>query len=214
MKKAAVSILGLLCVSFLAGCGDSYYIVENPDVDSDAANYGTITQEHEDFTNQEGSSVFYYDMECFYFDETYPAVLNETLQTYYDSIKEGYESDAKTYAEGSGGMTPYDSLLFQYVTYAGDDYVSLVFNNVAYMGGAHPYSAFDGITIDCGTGEMVSVGQFIDDSEEEIGEQLKALSGMDVYEPDEWDYYLTDKEVVFFYYDPHIGEFVATRRTR
>ena len=111
-------------------------------------------------------------------------------------------------------MTPYDSLIFDHVTYAGDDYVSLLFNDVSYMGGAHPYSAFEGITIDCSTGEIVTVNRFIDDSDEETGEQIKAILGMDVYEPIEWDYYITDRSVVFFYYDPRFWDSVATKRLR
>lgn len=55
-------------------------------------------------------------MECFYFNETYPA----------PSI-------------------PFDKLLFQGVTYVGDDYVSLLFNDVNW-GPAHPYSALEGVT--------------------------------------------------------------------
>ncbi len=82
------------------------------------------------------------------------------------------------------------------------------------MGGAHPYSAADGITIDCSTGEIVAVDRFLDDSDEEIEEQIKALLGMDAYESEEWDYYITDRSVVFFYYDPRFWNLVETKRLR
>lgn len=196
---------------------NKYYIVEYQNVYNDETEYGNIGQEHEEFRNQEGSSYFYYDMECFYFDETYPAILNETLQTYYDLKKESYHHDSETYAGGSSeesNMPPYDSLIFDHVTYAGGDYVSLLFNDVCYMGGAHPYSAFEGITIDCSTGEIVTVNRFIDDSDEEIGEQIKAILGTDGDGLEGWDYYITDRSVVFFYYDPRFWDLVATKRLR
>ena len=155
-------------------------------------------------------------MECFHFDDTYPAVLNKTLQEYYDSVEEAYLQDSQVYTEPleENVNTPYNSLIFQYFTYVGEDYVSLVYNNVCYMGGAHPYSARDGITIDCATGEIVSAQQFLDDSDEKIGEQLQKILGMDSVFMKEWDYYLSKTSVVFFYYDPRFWEPVAIRRRR
>lgn len=196
---------------------NKYYIVEYQNVDHDETVYGNIRREHEEFRDQDGSSYFYYDMDCFYFNETYPAILNETLQTYYDLKKESYHHDSETYAGGSSeesNKPPYDSLILDHVTYAGNDYVSLLFNDVSYMGGAHPYSAFEGITIDCSTGEIVPVNRFLDDSDEDIGEQIRAVSGIDVYDPREWDYYITARSVVFFYYDPGFGDLTATKRLR
>lgn len=196
-----------------------YNIAEYPHANNDETEYGNIKQEHKEFRDQNDNSFFYYDMECFYFNETYPAILNETLQAYYNAKKESYHHDSETYAgetyegEAYSNIPPFDSLIFQCVTYAGDDYVSLLFNDVTYMGGAHPYSALDGITIDCGTGEIVTVNRFIDDTDEEIGEQIKTVLGIDVFDPKEWDYYITDSSVVFFYYDPRFWDSVATKRT-
>lgn len=191
-----------------------YHVLYSKITEGDPAKYGKIEQEHHDFQDENGSVYYYYDMECFYFNDSYPEVLNETLQTYYDSTREGYRQDSASY-EGDSydeSNTPYDSLIFQYISYVGEDYVSLVYNSVTYMGGAHPYSAWDGITIDCRTGEIVSVDRFIDDSEEEVGEQLKSVLGMDVYDSAEWDYYITENSVVFFYYDPRYWDSVATKR--
>ena len=195
---------------------NSYNVLYQETVESDFSKYGEKEIIHEEFQSEDGSVVYYYDMECFYFDNSYPAVLNETLQAYYDSVKEGYIQDSQVYAESLEGNanTPYNSLIFQYFTYIGEDYVSLVYNNVCYMDGAHPYSAMDGITIDYRTGEIVSVQQFLDNSDEEIGEQLQSVLGMDSASMDEWDFYLSDTSVVFFYYDPRHWESVATRRMR
>ncbi len=192
---------------------NKYYIVEyNPDLDK--TDYGDIKQEQEEFQDQEGNTFFYYEIECFYFDETYPAILNETLQIYYDSKKATYRQDSETYTEDSYISTPCDSLIFFYVTYVGDDYVSMVFNDVNYPGGAHPISALEGITIDCSTGEIVAANRFIDDSEEEIGERIKAALGTEVFTPKEWDYFITDKSVIFFYFNPRFMKFVETKRLR
>ncbi|MDE7223218.1 MAG: hypothetical protein K2O34_05500 [Acetatifactor sp.] len=196
---------------------NKYYIVEYQNVDNDETEYGNIRQEHEEFRDQDGNSFFYYDVDCFYFDETFPAILNKTLQTFYDQKKETYHYDSEIYAGGpleESNMPPSDSLIFNHVTYVGDDYVSLLFNDVSYMGGVHPYSAFEGITIDCSTGEIVTVNRFIDDSDEEIGEQIKAILGTDASELEGWDYYITDRNVVFFYYDPRFWDSVATKRLR
>lgn len=194
----------------------SYYVLHQETVENDVSKYGEMKSIHEEFQDADGRDVYYYDMECFYFDESCPAVLNETLQAYYDSVEDGYIQDSQVYAEPFEGNanTPYNSLIFQYFTYIGEDYVSLVYNNVCYMGGAHPYSAMEGITIDCKTGEIVSAQQFLDDSDEEIGRQLQSVLGMDEVSMDEWDYYLSETNVVFFYYDPRHWESVATRRVR
>ncbi len=40
------------------------------------------------------------------------------------------------------------------------------------MGGAHPYSRFDGITIDCKTGEEVFASHFLEKGDEEILEEI------------------------------------------
>lgn len=195
---------------------NSYNVLYQENVEGDFTQYGDMEMIHEDFQDENGSVTFYYDMECFYFDDTYPAVLNETLKTYYDSVEETYIQDAQVYAEPfeENVNTPYNSLIFQYFTYVDEDYVSLVYNNVSYMGGAHPYSAMEGITIDCTTGEIVEVQEFLDDSDEVIGQQLKSLLGTDSDSLDGWDYYLTETSVVFFYYDPKYWDFVAVRRVR
>jgi len=195
----------------------SYQILYEKSIENDPEKYGEIQAVHKDFQDADGKDTFYYDMECFYFDDTYPAKLNKALQTYYDSVEKEYIQDSKVYKDSSEGSinTPYNSLIFQYFTYVGDDYVSLVFNNVSYMGGAHPYSAMDGITIDCATGKIVKVQEFLDDTDEEIAERLQAVLGLEhPATMEEWDYYLSGTGVVFFYYDPRFWEPVVTRRVR
>ena len=182
----------------------------------DWTNYGEMKTTHEEFQNEDGSTAFYYDMECFYFNDVYPEVLNETLQAYYASVEQSYLQDSQVYTEplGKNENIPYDSLIFQYFTYVDEEYVSLVYNNVCYMGGANPYSALDGITINCTTGEIVTAQQFLNDSDEKIAQRLQETLGMDSVSMNEWDYYLTKTSVVFFYYDPRFWEPVEIRRVK
>lgn len=202
---------------FMLNEENSYHVLYSKIIESDPSTYGDMEAIHEDFLDKDGNISFYYDMDCFYFDDTFPSVLNETLRTYYNSIEESYIKDSQVYTTGTtegNAAAPYDSLIFQYFTYVGDDYVSLVYNDVSYMGGAHPYSALDGITIDCTTGEMVPVQQFLDDSDKKIGEHLQQILGLASDTIDGWDYYITDISVVFFYYDPRYWDSVAARRVR
>lgn len=195
-----------------------YRILDREQVEGDFSNYGELRTEHEEFQNEQGQVYFYYDIECAEFDETFPGTVNETLQAYYAAVKEQYLEDAEVYAGGVHGEAATaaagDSLLFQYVAYAGEDYVSLVYNNVSYMGGAHPYSALEGITIDCATGELLPLSHFLDASEEEIGAQLKKLLELDDYTVEEWDYYITENSVVLFYYDPRYWDSVEIKGVR
>ena len=50
---------------------NKYHILFSKNTENDSTKYGNIKQEHEEFQNQDGSVYFYYDMECFYFDENY-----------------------------------------------------------------------------------------------------------------------------------------------
>lgn len=199
-----------------------YRIQDRQKVESDFSEYGELQTEHEEFQDEQGRVYYYYDMECACFQEPVPAAVRETLQNYYDTVREQYKQDAQIY-EGDEvperdstdeDNTPYDALLFQYVTYVGEDYISLVYNSVSYLGGAHPYSALDGITIDCATGEILPLSHFLDASEEEISAELKKLLELDVYLPEEWDYYITEDKIVLFYYDPRFWDSVEIKGAR
>ena len=75
------------------------------------------------------------------------------------------------------------------------------------MGGAHPYSYFDGITIDCKTGQEITAAELLGKSSDEILQQVSDEMGMDtVASWDEVDFYLTDSTIVFFYRMPNYWE--------
>ena len=67
------------------------------------------------------------------------------------------------------------------------------------MGGAHPYSYFDGITIDCETGKEIAAAELLGKDSDEILQQVSDEMGLDtVASWDEVDSYLTDSTIVFF----------------
>ncbi len=61
---------------------NSYNVLYQEAIENDWTKYGEMERIHEEFQSVDGSNAFYYDMECFYFDDTYPKVLNETLQAF------------------------------------------------------------------------------------------------------------------------------------
>ena len=83
------------------------------------------------------------------------------------------------------------------------------------MGGAHPYSRFDGITIDCKTGQQVSASQLLEKSDEEILTEISNEMGFDYIGTwDDVDFYLTDSTMVFFYRMPGYWDDVVLQREK
>ena len=162
----------------------------------DPEDYGRIVEIREEFTNENTEEItFYYEMENFYVNEAFENgdKINDTLQKIYDENEQGY----KKYR----------------LTFVGEQYISMVYNDIAYMGGAHPYSYFDGITIDCKTGEEVSASELLGKSDEDILKQVSEEMGMDMVAYwDAIDFYLTDSKIVFFYRMPNYWDDVVWER--
>lgn len=177
--------------------------------------YGT-TEERKQEYNREASeeTAYYYEMECFYFDDSFPASINDTLRTIYDAYETQYQQDADVYqTDESYPDVPYSSLHLLQLTYVGEDYVSILYNDIAYMGGAHPYSSLNGITIDCHTGREAAASEIMEKSDEVILKEVCETMGMD--QTAEWgevDFYLTDENIVFFYHQPMFWEDVIWER--
>lgn len=169
------------------------------DVEKDWSDYGRTEKVTNEFLDENGNKCFYYEIQCFYFDDRYPEKLNETLQIFYDSVKAFFDHVSTLYEGETGeeGDISNNRLNFLYFTYLGDDYVSMVFEQVKYFRG-DSVSSKNGITIDCATGELVPAEQLIGDSEEEIGSQIKNLLGLEEYESGSFDYFLTEDSVVYF----------------
>ncbi|MGI6001001.1 MAG: hypothetical protein ACOX8J_08355 [Candidatus Merdisoma sp.] len=96
-------------------------------------------------------------------------------------------------------------VLFTRQSAVGEDYVSLRFNDVSYYGGANPDSCCDGITLNCETGELVTVSQITGISDTELLQEISSAMGLSGTAGwDDLDFYLTDTEIVFFYRVPKI----------
>lgn len=180
--------------------------------------YGEIVNVREEFTNGNTKEItFYYEMENFYVNDTFENAdkINDTLQKIYDECEQTYREDAEVSKSGEYVgeepiSTPYDYWHLLGLTLAREDYISIQYNNIDYMGGAHPYSHFDGITIDCRTGEEVLITELLGKSDEEILQQVSKEMGMDtVASWEDIDFYLTDSTIVFFYRMPNYWDDVV-----
>lgn len=181
------------------------------------AEYGNMEVIRLDCLDEDGAIAYYYVLECFYFYDEYPEALNQGLREFYSS----YEAEYQEYADDYGTLveetfgeadehTPYDQMCCMGLYYVGEDYVSLLYNGISFMGGAHPYSRYEGVTIDRSTGERVSASRVLGRSDDDILQEVSARMGLEVLATwDDVDFYLTDVGVVFCYRMPGFYEDVV-----
>lgn len=180
--------------------------------------YGTIEEVRQEFLEEESGEVsYYYEMEKFYLNDTLPnsAAINDTLRQIYDKYEATYVDTAEVYGDVlyENANIPYQFLHLINIYYVGEDYISILYNDVSYMGGAHPYSMFDGITIDCKTGDQIFASQFLDKSEDTILADISEKMALDVVGTwDDIDFYITDDTIVFFYRIPNFWDDVILPR--
>ncbi len=183
-----------------------------------AEDYGEIQAYGSEFYYVEETKGFYYNMEMFYLNSDFISSMNDTLEEFYDGyVKQYQESEDWHIEQGKQempeGKVPYSELLFLGIQYVNNDYISLLFNDVTYMGGAHPYSMFDAITIDRCTGEEVTASQILEESDKDILEKVSDLMGLD--RQAKWtdiDFYLQEDTIVFFYRMPGYWDDVTLGR--
>ena len=231
VKRKFVSwITVLILVLLTCSCGMSEAVDEPGDVPDDNTeniqektysieDYGVVEEGRKEFFNDDDSTaVYYYKMENFLFHDNFPNadLINRTLQQVYDGKEKEYIETAEVYSsEDESFDTPYSYWHVISLEYVGDDYISIMYNDVYYMGGAHPYSYLDGITIDCKTGEQVSASQLIEKSDGEILAEVSDLMGLDVMGTwEDIDFYITDSTIVFFYRMPGFWEDVVLQREK
>ena len=162
-------------------------------------------------------------MENFYLSDTFSRRVNAVLQKIYDDYEAQYlrtaeliESGFDEFDESAGSTqaTPYDYWQLVGLKYVGKDYISILYNDIPYMSNTHPYSRFDGITINCRTGKEVTASEFLEKSNEEILEEVSEKMGLeDTATWDDIDFYLTDSTIVFVYRVPDWWEDVVMPRT-
>lgn len=224
-KKKYISLIMTLILGLLAcSCGKSEASDDSGNAQNDHAEniqekiysieeYGVVEESQQGFFNDDGVEVYYYKMENFLFYDNFPNadLINDTLQQIYDQKEKDYIDTAELYSsEDESFDTPYSYWHVMNIEYVGEDYISILYNDIYYMGGAHPYSSLEGITIDCKTGEQVSASRLMEKSDEEILAEVSDLMGLDVMGTwEDIDFYLTDSTTVFFYRTPGIWEDVV-----
>ena len=138
--------------------------------------WGRIDEIDFQFINELDDVVYYYQMENFYFDE------NKMTQPVIDTLNRLCEEKEKEYKEWGNslmeqewehrlavengeveadeeefeGENSHNKWFFQYISYIGEDYVSLVYCEVTGMGGSKEYSTLEAYTIDCTTGNILT----------------------------------------------------------
>lgn len=183
-----------------------------------AEDYGEIQEYGSEFYYEEDVMGFYYNLETFYLNSEFLYTMNETLDRFYDDYLYQYRETEDWYMEqgkeeDAEERVPYSELLFLGIQYVGQDYVSLLFNDVTYMGGVHPYSFWDAVTIDCCTGEEVNASEILGINDEEILNVVNELMGLEEYT--DWghlDFYLQGDNIVFFYRMPGYWDDVVLKR--
>ncbi len=184
-----------------------------------AGNYGITEKEEKKFYGEDGKESYYYKMENFYLSATFSKRVNTTLQKIYDDYEEQYlrtaeliESGFDEFEEPVSGI-PNDYWHLEGLKYVGKDYISILYNDIPYMSNTHPYSRYDGITINCRTGKQAVASDFLEKSNEEILEEVSDKMGLDeVGTWDDIDFYITDSAIVFFYRVPDWREDVVLPR--
>lgn len=186
--------------------------------------YGVVEKEEEEFYGEDGKVSYYYKMESFYLSGTFSRRVNASLQTMYDEYEAQYLRTAELIESGfdefdesakATSDTPYDYWQLVGLKYAGKDYISILYNDIPYMSNTHPYSRFDGITINCRTGKEVKASEFLDKNDQEILEEVSRKMGLeDTATWDDIDFYITDSSIVFIYRVPDWWEDVVMPRNR
>lgn len=184
--------------------------------------YGVVEKEEQEFYGEDGEVSYYYRMESFYLSGSFSRRVNTTLQEIYDEYEAQYQRTAELIESGFDEFDesreqvsgiPYDYWQLVGLKYAGKDYISILYNDIPYMSNTHPYSRFDGITINCRTGKEVTASEFLEKSDEEILEEVSNKMGLvDTATWDDIDFYLTDSTIVFIYRVPDWWEDVVMPR--
>lgn len=173
--------------------------------------YGAISETQKKFYSHidKEQEVYHYTIEQFFFHKEYKysVIVNQALTKIYEDYAEaeeecGEERRNNTAEEYKAGMgVEYGSLLFSKLTYVGEKYISICFNNVAYLGGAHPYTYQVSYTIDVLTGKVMDAEDILGKSKKEILAQNPELQSW----PDGSEeiygygsYYLTKDNLVFY----------------
>ena len=185
-----------------------------------AEEWGRIDEKDFQFINELDDVVYYYQMENFHFD------VNKVTQPVIDTLNRLCEEKEKEYKEWGDslmeedwkhrlavengeveadeeefeGESPYNKWFFQYISYIGEDYVSLVYCEITGMGGPNEYNTLEAYTIDCTTGNILTASEILG-IQNDAALRCEISDKMGTEQFLTWDklgYYITDKVIVFF----------------
>ena len=178
-----------------------------------AEEWGCIDEKDFQFINELDDVVYYYQMENFHFDE------NKVTQPVIDTLNRLCEEKEKEYKEWGDslmeedwkhrlavengefeGESSHNKWFFQYISYIGEDYVSLVFCEITGMGGPNEYNKLEAYTIDCTTGNILTASEVLGiQNDVELRCEISDKMGVEqILTWEELGYYITDKAIVFF----------------
>lgn len=185
-----------------------------------AEEWGRIDEKDFQFINELDDVVYYYQMENFHFDE------NKVTQPVIDTLNRLCEEKEKEYKEWGDslmeedwkhrlavengeveadeeefeGESSHNKWFFQYISYIGEDYVSLVYCEITGMGGPNEYNTLEAYTIDCTTGNILTASEILGiQNDAALRCEISDKMGTEQFLTwDELGYYITDKAIVFF----------------
>lgn len=146
--------------------------------------------------------------EFFFSDEKY-AKVNDYLQQMYENYRTQYEEEGENHTGAyelvdetlsEGQRYDDNNLVFNGITLADDEYVSLHFNDtVYYAGAAHPLSYYIPVTISVATGEEVTPEEVLGKTQDEI----RAAGSIEEENEEnfnaDYGFYITEKELCYLY---------------
>lgn len=181
-------------------------VVSNQDPDEKL--YGTIQLVDKNYEDENGEKNYHYEVYQFIFSDQKYLKVNETLQGVYENKELEYQK----YYEQNGPFAyeePNFSGYIEYpqrkwylvnLTYVGEDYVSLLYNDlIDFPNAAHPMTYFSPLTIDVQTGKIVDVEDILGCTWSELSQKLYGELCDSRLNKDEYGFYLEGNEVHFIY---------------
>ena len=195
--------------SEVIGSAEAAVTEESTSETGEAMDYGECSNTVKDFYNDDKKKTYYYEMDEFYFsDEKYTKV-NDYLQQMYEEYRAQYEEEGENHTGAyevvdetlfEGQRYDDNYLVFNGITLADDEYVSLHFNDtVYYAGAAHPLSYYIPVTISVATGEEVTPEEVLGKTWDEI----RAAGSIEEENEEnfnaDYGFYITEKELCYLY---------------
>ena len=191
-----------------------------------AEEYGYTEVIEQYYLNDLGQEGCYYQLDCYYFSEDVDSekysLVNQTLQNIYNEKEVEYRiycEDNIQYFEldesiaNENQRKDYVKWFLVSVPYVGEDYVSLLFNDmVYYAGAAHALTYFTPITISVETGEIVTAEEIVNKSWPEICATV-GMNELDEQEfVEEYGFYITDRTLTYKYRTNEFVEEIVIER--